>query len=172
MAHLRVERTLERASRSKKRRGRGAIFQFPEGVWVSLRCGGWRWRLGPPPIRQDPLQCHFPLLNPFARADGRRESLAPMLIAPMGASVVLLFAAPSSPLAQLLSILAGNCIAAAIGVTIAGLVGDPILAAALALSLAIGAMLATQSLHPPSGAVAESPKQPQSIGDASLCPGL
>src|SRR5690606_20068837 len=60
----------------------------------------------------------------------------------------------SSPLAQPWSILAGNCIAAAIGVTIAGLVGDPILAAALALSLAIGAMLATHSLHPPSGAVA------------------
>ncbi|WP_425287259.1 HPP family protein [Pelagibacterium luteolum] len=90
----------------------------------------------------------------ITRAAMGEGSVAPMLIAPMGASAVLLFAAPSSPLAQPWSILAGNCIAAAIGVTIAGLVGDPILAAALALSLAIGAMLATQSLHPPSGAVA------------------
>ena len=90
----------------------------------------------------------------ITRATMGEGSLAPMLIAPMGASAVLLFAAPSSPLAQPWSILAGNCIAAAIGVTIAGLVGDPILAAALALSLAIGAMIATQSLHPPSGAVA------------------
>lgn len=90
----------------------------------------------------------------ITRAAMGEASVAPMLIAPMGASAVLLFAAPSSPLAQPWSILAGNCIAAAIGVTIAGLVGDPILAAALALSLAIGAMLATQSLHPPSGAVA------------------
>nr|WP_244505181.1 HPP family protein [Pelagibacterium luteolum] len=72
----------------------------------------------------------------------------------MGASAVLLFAAPSSPLAQPWSILGGNCIAAAIGVTIAGLVGDPILGAALAISISIGAMLATQCLHPPSGAVA------------------
>ena len=90
----------------------------------------------------------------ITRATMGEGSLAPMLIAPMGASAVLLFAAPSSPLAQPWSILAGKCIAAAIGVTIAGLVGDPILAAALALSLAIGAMIATQSLHPPSGAVA------------------
>ncbi|MAN76441.1 MAG: hypothetical protein CML24_04405 [Rhizobiales bacterium] len=90
----------------------------------------------------------------ITRVSMGEESLAPMLIAPMGASAVLLFAAPSSPLAQPWSILAGNCIAAAIGVTVAELVGDPILAAALALSLAIGAMLATQSLHPPSGAVA------------------
>ncbi|WP_422394840.1 HPP family protein [Pelagibacterium nitratireducens] len=90
----------------------------------------------------------------ITRAAMGEASVAPMLIAPMGASAVLLFAAPSSPLAQPWSILAGNCIAAAIGVTIAGLVGDPILAAALALSLAISAMLATHSLHPPSGAVA------------------
>ena len=90
----------------------------------------------------------------ITRAAMGEGSVAPMLIAPMGASAVLLFAAPSSPLAQPWSILAGNCIAAAIGVTIAGLVGDPIVAAALALGLAIGAMLATQSLHPPSGAVA------------------
>lgn len=77
-----------------------------------------------------------------------------LLIAPMGASAVLLFAVPSSPLAQPWSILGGNTIAALIGVTVARFVGDPVVAAALACACAIGAMLVTRCLHPPSGAVA------------------
>ena len=78
----------------------------------------------------------------------------PLLIAPMGASAVLLFAVPTSPLAQPWSIIGGNTIAALIGVTCAHYVGDPVLAAALAVGLAIAAMMALQCLHPPSGAVA------------------
>lgn len=77
-----------------------------------------------------------------------------LLIAPMGASAVLLFAVPASPLAQPWSIMGGNLIAAIIGVTCAKLIGDPVLAAALAAALAIGAMFALRCLHPPSGAVA------------------
>lgn len=78
----------------------------------------------------------------------------PLLIAPMGASSVLLFAVPSSPLAQPWSIMGGNLVAGLVGVTMARLVGDPVLAAALACALAIGVMLALRCLHPPSGAVA------------------
>lgn len=78
----------------------------------------------------------------------------PLLIAPMGASAVLLFAAPSSPLAQPWSIIGGNAIAAVIGVTCALLIGDPVVAAAIAVSLAIGVMMMLGCLHPPSGAVA------------------
>lgn len=76
------------------------------------------------------------------------------LIAPMGASSVLLFAVPSSPLAQPWSLMGGNIIAAVIGVTCAKLVGEPILAAGLAAALAIGGMFAFRCIHPPSGAVA------------------
>ena len=76
------------------------------------------------------------------------------LVAPMGASAVLLFAVPASPLAQPWSIIGGNLVAALIGVTCAKLIGAPILAAALAGALAIGAMFALRCLHPPSGAVA------------------
>lgn len=79
---------------------------------------------------------------------------AAWLIAPMGASSVLLFAVPASPLAQPWSIMGGNIIAAIIGVTCAKLVGEPILAAGLAASLAIGAMFTFRCIHPPSGAVA------------------
>lgn len=78
----------------------------------------------------------------------------PALIAPMGASAVLLFAVPSSPLAQPWSILCGNIVSAVVGVTIAKLVMDPFMGAALAISIAIAAMMALRCLHPPSGAVA------------------
>ena len=76
------------------------------------------------------------------------------LIAPMGATAVLLFAVPASPLAQPWSIMGGNIIAALIGVTCAKLIGTPLLAAAIAGAVAIGAMFAMRCLHPPSGAVA------------------
>ena len=76
------------------------------------------------------------------------------LIAPMGASAVLLFAAPASPLAQPWSIVVGNGVSALMGVLSASLVADPALAAALAVMLAIAAMFLTRSLHPPGGAVA------------------
>lgn len=78
----------------------------------------------------------------------------PLLIAPMGASAVLLFAAPASPLAQPWSVLGGNTLAAAIGVTSALLIGDPLVAAAVAVAVAIGTMMMLGCLHPPSGAVA------------------
>jgi CBS domain-containing membrane protein len=79
---------------------------------------------------------------------------SPLLIAPMGASAVLLFAVPASPLAQPWSIIGGNIIAGLIGVTCAQWINDPLLAAATAASLAIGAMFTLRCLHPPSGAVA------------------
>jgi CBS domain-containing membrane protein len=78
----------------------------------------------------------------------------PLIVAPMGASAVLLFAAPASPLAQPWSILGGNVVAVLIGVTCTILIPDPLIAAGLAIALAIAAMLMLNCLHPPSGAVA------------------
>lgn len=83
-----------------------------------------------------------------------KDVQAMWLIAPMGASSVLLFAVPASPLAQPWSIMGGNIIAAIIGVTCAKLIGEPILAAGLAAALAIAGMFAFRCIHPPSGAVA------------------
>lgn len=79
---------------------------------------------------------------------------APLLIAPLGASAVLLFAVPASPLAQPWSIIGGNGIAAVVGVVAAMLVPDQSVAAALALGVSIGLLLTFKCLHPPSGAVA------------------
>lgn len=78
----------------------------------------------------------------------------PVLIAPMGASAVLLYAVPASPLAQPWSILGGNTLSALVGIACARLVGDPVYAAGLAVAGAIGVMSIARCLHPPGGAAA------------------
>lgn len=78
----------------------------------------------------------------------------PWFIAPIGASAVLLFAVPASPLAQPWSIAGGNLVSALIGVSCAQWFGHSGLAAGIAGALAIGAMFALRCLHPPGGAVA------------------
>lgn len=84
----------------------------------------------------------------------RSGAAGPALIAPMGASAVLLFAVPSSPLAQPWSILCGNLVSAVVGVTAAWWIDDLFLASAVAISVAILVMLSLHCLHPPSGAIA------------------
>jgi len=78
----------------------------------------------------------------------------PLLVAPMGASAVLLFAVPASPLAQPWSIIGGNIVSAVIGVACATWITNPIDAAPIAVAMSIGAMFAFRCVHPPSGAVA------------------
>jgi CBS domain-containing membrane protein len=83
--------------------------------------------------------------------DGRTAAL---LVAPMGASAVLIFAVPSSPLAQPWPVIGGNVLSALVGITIAWAVPIPALAAGLAVAVAILVMSLTRSLHPPGGAAA------------------
>lgn len=78
----------------------------------------------------------------------------PWLIAPMGASAVLLFAVPASPLAQPWSIIGGNIIAALVGVTCAKWFDIALIAATFAIAVSIGAMFFLRCIHPPAGAVA------------------
>lgn len=80
----------------------------------------------------------------------------PWIIAPVGASAVLLFAVPASPLAQPWPIVGGNMISAFVGIIVAQSLGQPALAAALAVSIAILVMSLLRCLHPPGGAVALS----------------
>lgn len=75
-------------------------------------------------------------------------------IAPMGASSVLLFAVPASPLAQPWNMVVGNTIAGLVGVTCAIFISNPTEAFSVAVALSIFLMMSTDSLHPPSGAVA------------------
>lgn len=78
----------------------------------------------------------------------------PWFVAPMGASAVLLFAVPASPLAQPWSIVGGNFVSALIGITCAQWLGHSGVAGAIAVALAIGVMFQLRCLHPPGGAVA------------------
>jgi CBS domain-containing membrane protein len=78
----------------------------------------------------------------------------PLLIAPIGASAVLLFGVPASPLAQPWSIVGGNLLAAMIGITAAHTIGVSLTAASVAVAGAFAAMSLLRCIHPPSGAVA------------------
>lgn len=78
-----------------------------------------------------------------------------LAIASMGASAVLLFAAPHGALSQPWPVLGGHLVSALIGVSCARwLGGEPMLAASLAVALSIAAMYGLRCLHPPGGATA------------------
>ncbi len=78
-----------------------------------------------------------------------------LLIGSFGASAVLVYAAIKSPLAQPRNLIGGHIISGLVGMACWQLFGSTLwLAAALAVSLAIVAMLATKTLHPPGGATA------------------
>ena len=92
----------------------------------------------------------------FAAALSRWVSADPAvwLIAPVGASAVLVFTAPASPLAQPWPVIAGNTISALVGLCCALWLPGPMPAGAVAVGLAITVMLLLRCLHPPGGAVA------------------
>ena len=78
-----------------------------------------------------------------------------LAVASMGASAVLLFAAPHGALSQPWPVFGGHLVSAVIGVTCAHWLGhEPMLAASLAVALSIAAMYGLRCLHPPGGATA------------------
>ncbi len=90
------------------------------------------------------------------------------LVAPFGASSVLLFAVPNSPLAQPWSAIIGNVVAALIAVAVCLIIQDPMLRIAVSVGLALTAIILCRALHPPAGAVAMtvamSPDAVQELG--------
>ena len=77
-----------------------------------------------------------------------------LLIAPFGASTVLLFGAPNSPLAQPRNLVIGNLIGAISAVLCVFFFGSSPLASGIAVGLAIALGQVFRCLHPPAGAVA------------------
>ena len=77
-----------------------------------------------------------------------------LAVASMGASAVLLFAAPHGALSQPWPVLGGHLISAFVGVTCAQWIAEPMLAAGLAVAISIGLMYGLRCLHPPGGATA------------------
>jgi len=76
----------------------------------------------------------------------------PLLIAPFGASCVLLFAAPNSPLSQPAHVVGGHVVATAVGLVLHAFLPNEWWAVALAVGLAIALMGALRVTHPPAGA--------------------
>jgi CBS-domain-containing membrane protein len=90
--------------------------------------------------------CHYRLLDQTGMV---------MIIGSFGASAVLVYGAPRSPLAQPRNLVGGHIVSAVIGVTAFLWLGSqPWLAAALAVSTSIAVMHLTKTLHPPGGATA------------------
>ncbi|GGY24951.1 HPP family protein [Paludibacterium paludis] len=77
---------------------------------------------------------------------------APWLMAPFGASCVLLFAVPDSPLAQPRSVIGGHLLASLVGLIVLKTLGAGPWTMALAVGLAIALMQASRTLHAPAGA--------------------
>jgi CBS domain-containing membrane protein len=78
----------------------------------------------------------------------------PALVAPIGASALLLFVVPAIPLAQPWPIIGGNIVSGVVGVAAGQLIPYPALAAGVAVGGAILAMSLLRCLHPPSAAAA------------------
>jgi len=79
-------------------------------------------------------------------------SSAFLLMAPFGASCVLLFSVPASPLSQPMNVVGGHLLATAIALAATYLLPDTWWAVAIAVGLAIAAMGALRVTHPPAGA--------------------
>jgi len=78
-----------------------------------------------------------------------------LMLGSLGASAVLLYGTPRSPLAQPRNLLGGHILSAIVGVLCWQLLHpSPAIAAALAVSTAIAVMHLTRTLHPPGGATA------------------
>lgn len=73
-------------------------------------------------------------------------------MAPFGATMVILFGLPQSPLAQPKNIILGHILTTAIGLAIVSLIGVSPWSMGLAVGLAVSAMLLTNTTHPPAGA--------------------
>ncbi len=82
------------------------------------------------------------------------SSEAVYIIPSMGASAVLLFAAPHAPFSQPWNLLTGHTVSAFVGVLATLLISDIAVAAPLGVGLAVMAMHYTRSIHPPGGATA------------------
>lgn len=78
---------------------------------------------------------------------------APLLIAPFGASCVLVFGVPASPFARPRNVIGGHFLAALMGLLAVFFLGPGIVGTALGVGLAITVMLITDTTHPPAGAV-------------------
>lgn len=76
----------------------------------------------------------------------------PLLVAPLAASAVLVFAAHDSPMAQPANVIGGHLLSTTTALAVAEVLPPSWWAMALAVGLAIALMTLTRLTHPPAGA--------------------
>ena len=81
----------------------------------------------------------------------------PIIVASMGASAVILFIMPGSPLAQPWPLVGGQMVSAIIGIACAQMIENTVLASGCAVGSSILAMLFLRCVHPPGAATALTP---------------
>jgi CBS-domain-containing membrane protein len=84
------------------------------------------------------------------------DGAAPLLVMSMGASAVLLFATPTSPLAQPLPMISSHALGAFVGVASARLIHNTPLAVGVAVGVTAGVIVRFGITHPASGGTALS----------------
>jgi CBS domain-containing membrane protein len=94
------------------------------------------------------------LVFTIAKYLGELSGIAEWLMASLGASALLVFALPQSPMAQPWAVIAGNTISALVGISCFHLFGQSIVTLPLAAALSILGMFILRCLHPPAAAVA------------------
>lgn len=94
------------------------------------------------------------LVFTLAKLLGELAGIDEWLMASLGASALLVFALPASPMAQPWAVIAGNTLSALVGITVYILIPEPLLAMPIAASLSILGMFSLRCLHPPAAAVA------------------
>lgn len=75
-----------------------------------------------------------------------------LLMAPFGASCVIAFGLPNSPLAQTKNIVFGHLITTLVGLVMLNILGSTPLSLAMGVGLGITLMQLTDTMHPPAGA--------------------
>lgn len=130
---------------------------------IASRWAAWLQALRPAALAVDAAERRRAVLSAFVgilftglvcSLLGPADPALPWLVAPLGASAVLVYAVPASPLAQPWSVVGGNTVSALVGLACVQVLGSSAWAAALAVAGAIGAMFALRCLHPPGGAMA------------------
>ncbi|CAM3657279.1 HPP family protein [Polynucleobacter brandtiae] len=94
------------------------------------------------------------LVLALAKYLGDLNGINEWLITSLGASALLVFALPQSPMAQPWAVIAGNTVSALVGITLNHWISEPLIAMPMAATFSILGMFCLRCLHPPAAAVA------------------
>ncbi|MBC8520319.1 MAG: HPP family protein [Gammaproteobacteria bacterium] len=94
------------------------------------------------------------LLASFMSYTILEEDHVPMILASTGASAMLIFALPHSPVSQPWNLVGGHITSAFVGISCLLLIDSPLLASSVAIAVAMVLMHVLRCMHPPGGATA------------------